>query len=239
MPLGLRGCEDWAHRSDEPLLIYHHGAGEFPVERGLARALAAGPLHAPWLLVRAAGHENRRNYQRLMRSASGALAMFASSVAALEGVLRATAPRPVVMTGISLGGMIVLLHAVRYGADWAGREIRWVPVDAGPDFQHIITRGGFSRLQAGRLDPRIVQHRIGRPIVGLPAGRIHPLLALWDQLHCPGVHGRAYEALGIKPEWVSRGHMGLALDGACLNRKWNAELAALGAADSERSPGPA
>lgn len=211
-----------------PLTIFHHGAGELPVDICCSRILAAGALPGPLVLVRGAGHRDLRGFAHQMRTVTGAALLMAASSAAIEGLRRAW-EGPVLVAGISLGGMIALLHARRWGIGAvAAGPVRWAPLAAGPDLRHTVAHGAFARLVAPAT--RRLMTRTGLlsadDLAPLPAiaDRVHPLLGTYDQVHCLRPQLAAYRRLGIRPRVVPRSHIALSLDGAVLHGHLRAVL---------------
>jgi len=214
---------------DAPLLLFHHGAGEVPTDTCVGELLAAGELPARVVLLRAVGHASCRGYAAQMRDAEGALLMLLSSAAAMEAARRSW-NGPALLTGISLGGMISLLHARLYGETvMRDAPCVWAPIAAGPDFDVVARRAAFARLvdrRTRRLDS--VEQLIDLPYRRLPSAlgeRIRPLLGLWDLVQPLRPQIAAYRALGIRRVRVLReGHIGLSLDGACMHEHCGALL---------------
>lgn len=202
-------------RAHGPLLIWHHGAGEIPVETALSGILNAGPVPATVAVVRAPNHQTHRGYASQLRTARGAVLMMSGSAAAMEALCRWW-QGPVVVSGVSLGGMIAMFHALRWGSTQRER-VQWAPIAGGPDLAGVVRRSAFSRLISAstRHDPRI--DAVGAGITALPpelAARIVPLLGLWDQVQPLRAHLAAYRARGVRPVVCRRGHIGLAVDGS-------------------------
>lgn len=215
-----------------PLVVWHHGAGEFPVDSAVANVWDCGGLDLPLALVRATAHHEFRSYANQMRRSDGAAAMLASSALAMEAVRRAW-DGPIVIAGLSLGGMVALLHARIWGraAIADGRPIRWASYAAGPDISAVIRRSAFRRLVCERTAQHRDFERIldlqDHPIMPEVARRIHPLLGQWDQVHRLRDQAAAFRAIGVHPEVAGRGHIGLSVDGYSLSAHLKRVLARL------------
>jgi hypothetical protein len=219
-------------RPGRPLVIWHHGAGEFPVDAAVSNLWACGGLDLPLALVRATGHHDYRSYARQMATSDGAAGLLASSALALEEVRRQWGG-PVLIGGLSLGGMVDLIHARVWGAAAvaAAAPVRWLPIAAGPDTTAVLRRSGFRRLTCDltlrhdRLDDLLALQ--DHPFLPAVAARIHPLLAQWDQIHCFRDQIAAYRDAGIAVEVAARGHIGLSVDGRTMSRHLQRSLARL------------
>lgn len=223
--LGLR--QAWPDPGHGPVVIFHHGAGERDAERGL-RILALGrPPPVAAIALRAAGHHSHRALVRQLRSGSGAILLLAASVLLVEALVQRLAPRPVVVVGSSLGGMVALLHAA-----WRGRQggrhrlPRWISYAAGCDAVHLLARGNFARLRPER-DPFAIEQALAGAWHGLArvADRVHPVLGAYDQLHCLRPQRAALRSHGVEPLIVARSHLGLALAGPHLRAHLDRVLA--------------
>lgn len=210
-----------AVRPGRPLVIWHHGAGEFPVDAAVNNVWTCGGFDLPLALVRATSHHTYRSYARQMTTSDGAASLLASSALAMEHIRRRW-DGPVIIGGLSLGGMVALLHARIWGrtALAAGHPLRWVSYAAGPDIAAVIKRSGFRRLACNHT---VRNRQLGRlldldqhPFDPVVARRIHPLLAQWDQVHCLRDQAAAYRRAGIRPGVVGRGHIGLSVDGVAI-----------------------
>ncbi|MDA3963834.1 MAG: hypothetical protein PF961_23845 [Planctomycetota bacterium] len=214
---------------DRPLLIWHHGAGEFPVDASLANALRCGGLDLPVAVIRATAHHRVRTYVQQLSSCDGAAALLGSSVAAIEAVRRQW-PGPVLVAGLSLGGMVVAAHARRYGRH-ARATTRWACFIAGPDSYSALADSVFARLtdRRTRRDPGFAAKMslASCPLDPAVARRVHPLLGQWDQVHRLRAQTAAWRAEGVRPRVAPRAHIGLAMSGPIIAAHLRAVIDAL------------
>lgn len=203
----------------QALYVHHHGAGEIPSDASL-RAAEAGTPVVPQVVVEGPGHRTPRSFGRWFHDGDAALAGMVASVAALEALRRAW-NGPVLLGGVSFGGMIATCHARRWGQRTLAEQPRsgWMPVVAGPDFAHVLQRSAYARL----LDRRwrapgaaSVVDCARWPLAPTVAARCWPLLGLWDHVHLASAQVPAWQALGVQPRVVRFGHIGVCMDGRAL-----------------------
>jgi len=202
-----------------PLLIWHHGAGEFPVDATIGNAYQSGTIDLPLVVVRATGHHRYRTYQHQMRFGRGAAAMLAASVTAVESVRRSW-DGPVIVGGLSLGGLVAALHADWYGAD-APEQTCWAPLAAGPDLPAVLLRSGFARLTApgtkrAHQVEDMLSDGISAQLTPAVARRVYPLLGRWDLVYTLRHQAAAWRRWGVTMRVVARSHIGLAVDGVAI-----------------------
>lgn len=190
----------------QPLIVTHHGIGEMNPMRGWNRLVSEWPCPPTVVGIRAAGHESLKAFKGLCRHAQASCALMASSMALMEGVCRAYSG-PLLISGVSLGGLVAQLHASRFG--WDHPRVHWVPIIAGPDLAHCLTQGNFRRLVAQPDAPDSTDMDLPGQV---PSGRVHPLLGLYDLLHVARHQGLRYRQQGVFPRFARRSHIGLALD---------------------------
>jgi len=202
----------WRPASDasRPVLIYHHGLGEIPTDhifRGIFRRRA--PVDAHLVAIRAAFHRSHIDCCRGLASLDRFMAMCAVSVALMEAARLALAERGAqgsVVSGISLGGFVTLLHHLTYGT-----ASRYVPLMAGPDLSHAMLSTPCRGLLASQALAQPEQLRtcldFRQAFQASGAERVFPLLAQHDVWMSCAYHQAEYAAKGVPVTLIDRGHM--------------------------------
>ncbi len=173
-------------QADRPTIIYHHGIGEVPFHSSFYRLLQPNQLafDANLIAVRAPFHRTVHGVGRGTASVSNVLSMLAASVElieALQTAIRSSIDQPVIVAGISLGGVVSSLHHIQYGS-----ADRYVPILAGLALDDVFFNSALQPLVAELTDVqrRSVQHRLNFVDAFAetnPAG-VHPILARDDRI---------------------------------------------------------
>lgn len=210
---------------DRPSLIYLQGSGERPFDfsarsKNTFRTVvleAEEDWRANLCVLRAPFHSGtQRDYARSMGDLANFTGMLASLVVLVEELvtmLRKAGSGPVVVSGISLGGWAVNLHAGCFGtAD------RYLPLLAGAALDDLFLRSRYRCLTAA---PALEQPGLMEEVLNFedsfrdaPADRVFPLLGRHDQFirHDPQV--RSYGK--VRVETIERGHVTAAASPALL-----------------------
>jgi len=221
-----------------PVLIYHHGLGEFPYHRNLGWILPRRiPVDAHLVAVRAPFHGHHLDCLRGLASLSRFVAMCAVSVTLIEALRQAFLAHGAgscVVAGTSLGGFVALLHHLEHGtAD------RYAPLLAGPDLACSMLSTPFQVFVAppARTEPAAVRAclDVREAFRASDGRRVLPLLARHD-VCMPYAHHRAeYAAKGIEEAIIERGHMTGSMAFAALRAHLLACLGGLAADAPPRS----
>lgn len=202
----------WRPASDatRPVLIYHHGLGEIPSDhtfRGIFPRRA--PVDAHLVAIRAAFHRSHIDCARGLARLDRFMAMCAVSVALMERVrldLAERGSRGSVVSGISLGAFLTLLHHLTYGT-----ASRYVPLMAGPDMSHALLCTPCRSLVAPPAVARPEHLRacldFRQAFRASDAQRVLPLLGVHDLWMPYAYHLADYAAKGLPVATIDRGHM--------------------------------
>src|SRR5262245_47151159 len=191
-----------------PVLIYHHGLGEFPYHRNLGWILPRRiPVDAHLVAVQAPFHRHHLDCLRGLACLSRFVAMCAVSVTLIEALRQAflaQGARSCVVTGTSLGGFVSLLHHIEHGtADL------YAPLLAGPDLAFSMLSTPFQVFVAppARAEPAAVRACLdAREAFRARDGRrIVPMLARHDVCMPYAHHHAEYAAKGTEVAIVERG----------------------------------
>lgn len=168
-----------------PLVIYHHGAAEggftFSFNRTLRHRSVQG---ANVVAVRAPSSGTNREFYERIRTLRGYTSLIAGSVALVERVIgrfRTVSDCPVLVTGISLGGVVSCLHSRVFGtADM------WMPLYAGPDLGEVFVSSAYSRMTdetAKREHADAIRSTLsfGTEFMAGPTDRVFPVLGRHDR----------------------------------------------------------
>lgn len=202
-----------------PVLVYHHGIAEIPADksfRGIFRRHM--PVEAHLVAVRAPFHRSYVDCMRGLAALSHFLALCAVSVALIEAVRLALVLRGAqgsVVTGISLGGFLALVHHLTFGtADC------YAPLLAGPDLAHVLLATHYGRFLAppALVQPAHLQALLDfrRAFRASETHRVFPLLARYDLCMLYAYHQAEYAASGVPVTTIERGHITGALAFAAL-----------------------
>ena len=198
-------------RPELPVVVYHHGIAEVPYSKnflGIFRPRRQ-PLEAHLVAVRAPFHRSWFTLFAGLQTLSNFLAMCAVSIALIEAVRLLFVNRGArgsMVTGVSLGGFVTLMHHLSFGtAD------RYVPLLAGPDLAHVMLCTPFRRFMAPQAlaqSDHIQSLLDFRQIFqASDSSRVFPLLGRYD-LDMPYTHYYpCYAACGIPVATMPRGHI--------------------------------
>jgi hypothetical protein len=197
-------------RPDLPVLVYHHGLGEMPYDkcfRGIFRARP--PVAAHLVAVRAPFHRSWFELFPGLATLGNLLAMCAVAIKLIESVrlrLVEYGARGSLVTGISLGGFVTLMHHLTYGtADG------YVPMLAGPDLAHIILCTHYRHYLAAQAleNPAPIQALLDfrQVFQASDTHRVFPLLARYDLDMLYAHHHACYTASDVPTVTIERGHI--------------------------------
>ncbi|KAB1190461.1 hypothetical protein GJR96_15900 [Haloferax sp. MBLA0076] len=199
---------------DYPTIVYHHGNDERPFSSSRFSPNTFRDLlvdHADHLEMNVIGlrapfHDGTtRDYARKMGDLSNFVAMLATSVAAIDGIVDQQEDSvPVAVAGVSLGGWVTNLHRA-----YEGTADVYIPMLAGAELGKLFTRSTYRRLlgRAGRENPTAVEQTLdfGEDLRDNGTGTVYPLLARHDQYIEYERQRRAYDESNLLV--VDRGHI--------------------------------
>ena len=181
-----------AQRSAAPIIFCHHGLGQRPfdfVGRYFVRPILTGEAHI--ISLQAPFHWRMRDpIQTGFSSLAHLHQMLAGSVVIMEALRQALPPAPLLTVGLSLGGIITLLHQGYYGGAAAV-----VPVCASPDMAQVLLDQAARFGRTLTIDPAELRARLDfSELCLLPEDdSIFPVLAEADLFfgyeHHRGVYG--------------------------------------------------
>ncbi|WP_336000228.1 alpha/beta fold hydrolase [Halorientalis halophila] len=197
-----------------PTVVYHHGNDERPFSSSRFTPNTfrdilvdhADQFEANVIGLRAPFHDGTtQDYARKMGDLSNFVAMLATSVATVDGIVaRQSGGGPVVVSGVSLGGWVTNLHRA-----YEGTADVYVPMLAGAALGKLFTRSAYRRLlgRAGRDDPDAIERTLDfdADFRRSDAGRVYPLLARHDRYVESEVQRSSYDASELAV--VDRGHI--------------------------------
>ncbi|MCK5212990.1 MAG: alpha/beta hydrolase family protein, partial [Dehalococcoidia bacterium] len=203
-----------------PTIIYHHGNQEHPfaldgnTKNTFRTVLVDGARDIPanLIVVRAPFHRwPVRDYLRRMGDIANYSAMLATStmlVDQLTSACHSVGSSPVLVSGISLGGVIANLHRTYYNtADL------YVPLLAGAAQGDVFTSSPYRRLVGGqgRRHPQLVQGLLNfeDDFQKVKSDNVFPLLARYDQYVVLERQRACYECRPIRI--MERGHISATL----------------------------
>ena len=197
-------------RPELPVLVYHHGIAEIPYNksfRGIFRRSI--PVEAHLVVVRAPFHRSYVDCWRGLATLSHFLALCAVSITLIEAVrlaLVVQGARGSVVTGISLGGFLTLMHHLTFGtADC------YAPLLAGPDLAHALLATHYRRFLAPQAlaQPVPLQTLLDfcHAFRASETQRVFPLLARYDLCMLYAYHQAEYAANGVPVTTIDRGHI--------------------------------
>ena len=110
-----------------PTIIYHHGASEIPYDFGFKNIFPIDKeqISVNLFLIRAAYHDNRKNFMSGMAKTESWLVMMANSVSIIELIIKQVRAKSIkqdnklsaiTVSGTSLGGFITNLHHIHYNS---------------------------------------------------------------------------------------------------------------------------
>ncbi|EJN57588.1 alpha/beta fold hydrolase [Halogranum rubrum] len=205
--------------TDHPTVVYHHGNDERPFSSSrftpnTFRDILVGhadQFEANIIGLRAPFHGGTtRDYAREMGDLSHFVAMLATSVATVDGIIdQLEVSGPVVVSGVSLGGWVTNLHRT-----YEGTADVYVPMLAGATLGKLFTRSAYRRLlgRAGRKRPQTVEQTLdfGDDYRDGDSGKLSPLLARHDRYIEYDLQRHCYDESELAV--IDRGHITAMLD---------------------------
>ncbi len=196
-------------RPDLPVLIYHHGIAEMPYHKSFYGIFGWRQIDAHLVVLQAPFHRTWRTVGRGLTTISRFMAMCAVSMTMMEAVRRRFqdyGASHCLMTGLSLGGFLTLMHHLHMGT-----ANRYAPLLAGPDIAHTMLYTPFGRLLTSdaRAQTEHVQSLLDlrQAFQASDTRHIFPLLARYD-LHMPYHHMHpCYLDCQVPTVTLSRGHI--------------------------------
>jgi pimeloyl-ACP methyl ester carboxylesterase len=173
---------------DAPLVIYHHGAAEggylFSF-KGLFRRKSFTDSGMNLMAVKAPWCRNNKQFFSCISSLSRYTAMLASSAALIEMIIRehrTISSGPVIVTGMSLGGVVSCLHAALYGS-----ADRYIPILAGPLVGDLFIDSGYAVMtspEARRTRERHIREvlNFGDEYRAANPNHVYPILGRYDRI---------------------------------------------------------
>jgi hypothetical protein len=197
-------------RPELPVLVYQHGIAEIPYDksfRGIFRRRV--PVEAHLVVVRAPFHCSYVDCLRGLVTLGHFLALCAVCVTLVEAVrlaLVAQGAQGSLVTGISLGGFLTLIHHLTFGtADC------YAPLLAGPDLAHVLLTTHYRRFLApdALAQPAHLQTLLDfrHAFRASETHRVFPLLARYDLCMLYAYHQAEYAASGVPVRTIERGHI--------------------------------
>ncbi len=207
-----------------PTVIFHHGNNERPFDRSRWAKntfrnifLKDEEFDANLIVVRAPFHDGSlKNYLQKIGQISDFMAMISASVTISEAIIksiREVSDKPIVVSGISLGGWVTNLHHAFFGS-----ADLYVPMLAGARLGHVFTSSAYSVLTSprGLRDKDHIEALLDFQAIyrNADASKSMPLLALYDKFIVHDVQAESYKGVGIKV--IERGHVTATLDDTAL-----------------------
>lgn len=199
-----------------PTLIYHHGSGERPFDTGRFstnsfRRLFLAPDEYPpinLVAVRAPFHERSTNeYAQAMGELENFVGMLAASTGLAEALTERIGDRtdgPVVLSGISLGGLVVNLHRTCFGSG-----DRYVPLFAGAALDEMFLSSVYQHMTAetARSQPSKLREVLdfGADFRAVDANDCTPLLGRYDRVFEYDRQRPTYDGMSLAV--LDRGHV--------------------------------
>ncbi len=221
----------WGAHPALPVVLYHHGIAEMPPLKSFYS------LFPPWrsvaahlVAVRAPFHRSWWELKGSMRTLDHFLAMCAVSVVVMETLRQVFKQRgspSSLVVGLSLGGVLAMLHHLTYGT-----AQRYVPLLAGPDVAHVLLTTPYRHLlhPQALAQQELLQARLNftSALQASEPARLFPLLAQYD-VDMVYTHQQAcYAACGIPVVSIATGHITGNASVARLRAHILMHLAALG-----------
>lgn len=210
-----------------PTIVYHHGNGESPLADGrfetntFRDVFLDGDEAVDWVnlvAIRAPYHAlSTREYARALRDLERFVAMLATSVAVVDGVvIQLTGAGPVFVAGISLGGWVTTLHRTYRNA-----ATGYVPLLAGARLGDLFVDSGYRRLVggAGAANPDRLRAVLNYDddFRRVTTRNLHPLLARHDQYVVFETEAPTYAEYDLTV--LEKGHVTATLDADALRAK--------------------
>jgi hypothetical protein len=178
----VRRWQGW----DAPLVMYHHGAAEggwtFSFDR-IFRRRALDSLSVNVVAICATSSQTNREFYTQIRTLAGYTALIAGSAAVAEAMVarhRSRSSAPVVLSGVSLGGVVSCLHAACFGtADG------YAPLYAGPNLAEVFIASAYGPMcdESARTRHSDAIRRtldFGPAFSAGPVERVFPVLGRFD-----------------------------------------------------------
>lgn len=196
-------------RPDLPVLIYHHGIAEMPYDKSFCGIFGGRKIDAHLVALQAPFHHTWWTVSKGLTTISRFMAMCAVSIAMMEAVRRRFqdyGTSPCLISGLSLGGFLALMHHVHVGT-----ANRYAPLLAGPDLAHTMLYTPFGRLLTSEARAQTEHVRslldLRQAFQASDTRHIFPLLARYD-LHMPYHHLHpCYLDSQVPMVILSRGHI--------------------------------
>lgn len=195
--------------SDFPTIVYHHGNNERPFDYGkhakntfkhiIMQATPA--FEANMIVLSAPFHAGSlADYQKSMQLLSNFTAMVAVSTLLVETLivqLKMQSPQPVLLAGISLGGLVTNLHRTHYNSANA-----YVPMLAGASPAEIFLQSQYRKITAKHALAHADKLRrvlnFEKDFKKIKQQNVFPLLARYDQYIDYEVQKHSYEGQSLK-----------------------------------------
>lgn len=205
--------------ADHPTIVYHHGNDERPFSSGRFTPNTfrdilvdhADQFEANIVGLRAPFHDGTtHDYGRKMGDLANFVAMLATSVATVDGIIdQLEVKGPVVVAGVSLGGWVTNLHRT-----YEGTADVYVPMLAGAALGKLFTQSAYRRLlgRAGQERPEMVERTLdfGDDFSDSDSGTLSPLLARHDRYTEYDLQRQYYSESELTV--IDRGHITATLD---------------------------
>lgn len=209
-----------------PTIIYHHGASEIPYDFGFKNIFPLNKerIAANLFLIRAAYHDNRKNFMSGMSKTENWLVMMANSVKIIEQIIKQVRAnsikqheklRPITVSGTSLGGFITNLHHIHYNS-----ADKYRPLLAGTAMHDAFLNSVYSKSVAktALAQPvtitKLFDFRAG--FANQDNDNVFPLLAVQDGIIRYDIQKASYN--GLEVATIDKGHATGALAYDLLSR---------------------
>jgi hypothetical protein len=197
----------------DTLVVHHHGLREV-AHALLPHALSTRPIlreRVDWVALKGLYHSSVRDVSRLTSCRNRFMRAVAASVAVARMVREKLGPRyrRVILSGVSLGGLVTLGAAAHEGGYCA-----YVPIVSGPNLNDVFFRSGISRLFQGGFKRK--ERRMGSrehldlaAALSNPEGApIRPLLGRYDRVFRLDAQLPAYQRIPrARVRVIDRGHI--------------------------------
>lgn len=195
---------------DLPVVIYHHGIAEMPYDKSFRGIFRSGLLtQAHLVAVRAPFHRSWFDLMRGLATRNNFMAMCAVSIKLIEAMrhlLLDSGARGCLVSGLSLGGFLTLMHHLIYGtADG------YAPLLAGPDLAHSMLNTHYRRFLARQAldNPQPIKAQLDfRQVFQCrDTRRVFPLLARYDLAMPYDYYAACFAASHVPVVTIERGHI--------------------------------
>jgi hypothetical protein len=197
-----------------PTIIYHHGASEIPFDFGFKNIfpLDKEGIAANLFLIRAAYHDNRKNFMIGMSKTENWLVMMANSVKIIELIIkqvRANSTKQdkelssITVSGTSLGGFITNLHHIHYNS-----ADKYRPLLAGTAMHDAFLNSAYSKSVAktALAQPVTISKLFDfqADFANQDNSNVFPLLAVQDGIIRYDIQKASYN--GLEAATIHKGH---------------------------------